>query len=172
MMPLQADQTASRKRPYAFWHEYLRPWKLATYAIGLGLLVVGSFHYKAPDWDIPISIIMSFFTYFYFVRLNSRHLPSSSDIMQRIVFHVICLGVDNYDVNSNTRIALLRWSPLHSRISIPTSRRTCRASRAAAARSKTLPASICMASSSASGATWRRWPRPSQAAATSDCTTC
>ena len=62
-MTAAADQTSYQKRPYTFWHEYLRPWKLATYALGLGLLVVGSFHYEAPDWDIPISIIMSFFTY-------------------------------------------------------------------------------------------------------------
>lgn len=46
-----------------FWHEYLRPWKLATYGIGLSLLVAGTFYYRAPDWDIPVSIIMSFFTY-------------------------------------------------------------------------------------------------------------
>jgi hypothetical protein len=34
--------------------ELQRPWKLATLAIGIGLLVVGSFNYEAPDWDIPI----------------------------------------------------------------------------------------------------------------------
>lgn len=44
--------------------EYLRPWKLFTFAIGLGLLIVGSFYYHAPDWDIPISIIMATITYF------------------------------------------------------------------------------------------------------------
>lgn len=43
--------------------ECRRPWKLATLAIGLGLLIVGSFVYTAPDWDIPISIIMAGFTY-------------------------------------------------------------------------------------------------------------
>ena len=43
--------------------ELLRPWKLATLAIGIGLLVVGSFHYEAPDWDIPISIIMALMAY-------------------------------------------------------------------------------------------------------------
>lgn len=45
------------------WKEWLRPWKLATLAIGIGLLIIGSYHYKAPDWDIPISIIMAGFTY-------------------------------------------------------------------------------------------------------------
>lgn len=43
--------------------EYRRPWKLVTLAIGLGLLVAGSFVYHAPDWDIPISVIMAGFTY-------------------------------------------------------------------------------------------------------------
>ena len=43
--------------------ELLRPWKLATLAIGIGLLVVGSFYYEAPDWDVPISIIMALMAY-------------------------------------------------------------------------------------------------------------
>ncbi|MBU0753274.1 MAG: hypothetical protein KJ787_10750 [Gammaproteobacteria bacterium] len=43
--------------------EYRRPWKLVTLAIGLGLLIAGSFIYNAPDWDIPISFIMAGFTY-------------------------------------------------------------------------------------------------------------
>ena len=43
--------------------EYLRPWKLATLALGIGLLVAGSFYYQAPDWDIPISLIMAILAY-------------------------------------------------------------------------------------------------------------
>ena len=43
--------------------EYLRPWKLVTFAIGLALLIAGSFYYEAPDWDIPISLIMAAFAY-------------------------------------------------------------------------------------------------------------
>lgn len=43
--------------------EYRRPWKLGTLAIGLGLLVAGSFVYHAPDWDIPVSFLMAGFTY-------------------------------------------------------------------------------------------------------------
>ena len=31
--------------------EYLRPWKLATLAIGLGLLLVGAHYQLAIDWD-------------------------------------------------------------------------------------------------------------------------
>jgi len=43
--------------------EFLRPWKLATLAIGIALLIVGSFYYQAPDWDISISFIMAFLAY-------------------------------------------------------------------------------------------------------------
>ena len=43
--------------------ELLRPWKLGTLAIGVGLLVAGSFYYEAPDWDIPISFIMALMAY-------------------------------------------------------------------------------------------------------------
>ena len=44
-------------------HEYLRPWKLATLAFGIALLIAGSFYYEAPDWDIPISLIMALLAY-------------------------------------------------------------------------------------------------------------
>ena len=43
--------------------EYKRPWKLFALLIGLFLLIVGSFYYKAPDWDIPISFIMAILAY-------------------------------------------------------------------------------------------------------------
>lgn len=43
--------------------EYKRPWKLFTFIIGLALLIIGSFYYQAPDWDIPISLIMATLTY-------------------------------------------------------------------------------------------------------------
>ena len=45
--------------------EYRRPWKLATLAIGVALLIAGSFYYEAPDWDIPISLIMAVFAYLF-----------------------------------------------------------------------------------------------------------
>ncbi|MFT3734626.1 MAG: hypothetical protein QM776_06350 [Rhodocyclaceae bacterium] len=48
---------------HAHLAEYLRPWKLLSLAIGIALLIWGSFVYRAPDWDIPISLIMAFFTY-------------------------------------------------------------------------------------------------------------
>jgi hypothetical protein len=63
--------------------EYRRPWKLATLAIGIALLIVGSFYYEAPDWDIPISLIMASFTYLFapwslrvIVERRWRHWPA------------------------------------------------------------------------------------------------
>lgn len=47
----------------ASFAECRRPWKLITFLIGLGLLIVGSYVFPAPDWDIPVSIIMATFTY-------------------------------------------------------------------------------------------------------------
>jgi len=44
--------------------EYLRPWKLFSLMIGIGLLIAGSYYTPAPDWDIPISLIMAICTYF------------------------------------------------------------------------------------------------------------
>jgi len=44
--------------------EYLRPWKLFTLAVGITLLIAGSFYYDLPDWNIPISLIMAAFAYF------------------------------------------------------------------------------------------------------------
>lgn len=43
--------------------EFLRPWKLLSFAIGLGLLIVGSRLTALPDWNIPVSIIMAIATY-------------------------------------------------------------------------------------------------------------
>lgn len=32
-------------------------------ALGITLLILGSFYYSAPDWDIPISFIMAILAY-------------------------------------------------------------------------------------------------------------
>ena len=37
--------------------------RLFTLALGIALLIVGSFYYEAPDWDIPISLIMASLAY-------------------------------------------------------------------------------------------------------------
>ena len=46
-------------------HETARSWKLATLAIGLGLLIAGAYLTPAPDWDIGVSIVMAGFTYLF-----------------------------------------------------------------------------------------------------------
>lgn len=43
--------------------EYQRPWKLTSLGVGVMLLILGSFYYQAPDWDIPICFIMAVFAY-------------------------------------------------------------------------------------------------------------
>lgn len=43
--------------------EYRRPWKLGTFAFGVALMIVGSFYPGAPDWDIPVTLIMTTLTY-------------------------------------------------------------------------------------------------------------
>ena len=43
--------------------ELLRPWKLGTLAIGVALLIAGSYFQPAPDWDVPISLIMALLAY-------------------------------------------------------------------------------------------------------------
>ena len=54
----------SNQSQAAPWHaEYARPWKLVTLALGIALLVAGSFYCEAPDWDIPISLIMALLAY-------------------------------------------------------------------------------------------------------------
>jgi hypothetical protein len=42
---------------------YFQPWKLVSLTFGIGLLITGSFYYQAPDWDIPISLIMAVLAY-------------------------------------------------------------------------------------------------------------
>jgi len=62
--------------------EYLRPWKLATFAFGVALMILGAIYTPAPDWDIPISVIMPVITYLTapcavrtLVDRRWRHLP-------------------------------------------------------------------------------------------------
>jgi len=43
--------------------EYLRPWKLATFTLGVALMIAGAIYTPAPDWDVPISVIMPVITY-------------------------------------------------------------------------------------------------------------
>lgn len=43
--------------------EYARPWKLATLTIGVALLIFGARYTPAPDWDVPVSLLMAGCTY-------------------------------------------------------------------------------------------------------------
>lgn len=43
--------------------ELLRPWKLATFAFGLALLLAGAVYYRYGDWDVGISFVMGGLTY-------------------------------------------------------------------------------------------------------------
>lgn len=43
--------------------EYARPWKLFSLWCGIALLVCGSYIMPAPDWDVPISLLMAIITY-------------------------------------------------------------------------------------------------------------
>jgi hypothetical protein len=43
--------------------EYLRPWKLVTFSIGMAWLVWGSFYYGYSDWDLGVSVIMGGLAY-------------------------------------------------------------------------------------------------------------
>ncbi len=49
----------------AWRHEYRRPWKLCTLAVGIALLIVGSYLTPAPDWDIPVSFLMAICAYLF-----------------------------------------------------------------------------------------------------------
>ncbi len=62
--------------------EYLRPWKLCSLAIGILLLIAGSFYTPAPDWNIAISFIMALMTYLsapwslrVIIKRQWRHIP-------------------------------------------------------------------------------------------------
>jgi len=41
----------------------MRLYRYTTFAIGLSLLIAGRYYYQAPDWDVPISIIMASFAF-------------------------------------------------------------------------------------------------------------
>ena len=60
-------------QPIVSMKDYLRLWKLFTLACGIGLLIIGSYAMPAPDWDIPISLIMGLATYI-FAPITARSL--------------------------------------------------------------------------------------------------
>jgi hypothetical protein len=57
------SEVSNRSQTTLCLAEYTRPWKLFTLTLGIALLILGSFYYEAPDWDIPISLIMAILAY-------------------------------------------------------------------------------------------------------------
>lgn len=47
----------------AYFRELRRPWKLATFSVGMGWLVYGALCYDISDWDIGVSLLMGGVTY-------------------------------------------------------------------------------------------------------------
>lgn len=47
----------------AYLRELIRPWKLLTWAIGMGWLLYGAIYYQIGDWDIGVCLIMGTLTY-------------------------------------------------------------------------------------------------------------
>ena len=62
--------TEKKKSPHllpgrAYIRELRRPWKLATFAIGMLWLIYGAVCYDICDWDVGISIVMGGLTYIF-----------------------------------------------------------------------------------------------------------
>ena len=57
------SEDLSKSTMRAILAEYTRPWKVFTLSLAIALLILGSFYYGAPDWDIPISLIMAILAY-------------------------------------------------------------------------------------------------------------
>lgn len=67
-MPTSTEQPAltmhaSLLPDRAYLIELARPWKLLSFAVGMGWLVFGALNYGISDWDIGISLLMGGLTY-------------------------------------------------------------------------------------------------------------
>lgn len=47
----------------AYLAELARPWKLLSFAVGMGWLLFGALNYGISDWDIGVSLLMGGMTY-------------------------------------------------------------------------------------------------------------
>jgi hypothetical protein len=47
----------------SYLRELRRPWKLATFAVGMAWLIYGALCYDISDWDIGVSLLMGGITY-------------------------------------------------------------------------------------------------------------
>ena len=75
--------------------EYFRLWKLVGLFLVISFLIIGSMIFKLPDWDIPISIIMPLFTYFFapislWLLLNFKKKAILRQIFSVIISLCLC----------------------------------------------------------------------------------
>ena len=59
----QPDPSGGLLPDLAYLAELARPWKLLSFAIGMGGLLFGALSYGISDWDVGISLIMGGLTY-------------------------------------------------------------------------------------------------------------
>ena len=75
------NQTYSFVPDKAYFQELLRPWKLFTFSVAMGLLFYGALNYGISDWDVGVTIIMGVLTYLmapwsvYIILSAIRHRP-------------------------------------------------------------------------------------------------
>lgn len=56
-------------RQYSLWpdraalRELLRPWKLASFAVSMALLLYGALNFGIGDWDVGVTVLMGTLTY-------------------------------------------------------------------------------------------------------------
>ena len=63
--------------------EYLKPWRLATLAIGMPLLVAGSLFEQLADWDVGVSVLMALLTYLTAPYVCCENAHSSAQARRR-----------------------------------------------------------------------------------------
>ena len=56
-------QSASFLPDRAYLAELARPWKLLSFAVGMGWLLFGALNYGISDWDVGVSLLMGGMTY-------------------------------------------------------------------------------------------------------------
>lgn len=81
--------------------EYIRPWKLATLALGIGILILGAFYYQLRDWDIMLSILMGIMTYITAPKAVHAFLhPTFMGISGSLAWWIITVDVSYVMYNS------------------------------------------------------------------------
>lgn len=90
--------------------ELIRPWKLASFAIGMTWLLYGALSYGIADWDVGISLLMGGLTYLsapWSVRTllsACRHRPASWRLKTGMAVLVAWIVVDGVYVLYHTAL--------------------------------------------------------------------